>query len=68
MFFATILLCAIGQVCTPETATDRIVMPDQFVSSGDCFLRAQAFVAATALPQGMTVRVLCGQKAPPKEQ
>jgi hypothetical protein len=49
MLHAVILICSLGQPCTPDSATDLIRTPVTSALPSVCFMEGQAYLAQTEL-------------------
>lgn len=53
MLHAIILVCALGQPCTPDSATDLIRTPVMSALPSVCFMQGQAYLAQTEIGRSL---------------
>jgi len=53
MLHALILICTLGQPCTPESATDLIRTPVMSALPSACFMQGQAYLAQTEIGRSL---------------
>jgi hypothetical protein len=53
MLHAVILICALGQPCTPDSATDMIRTPVTSALPAMCFMQGQAYLAQTEIGRSL---------------
>ena len=56
MLHAVILICALGNPCTSESATDLIRTPVMSANPSTCFMLGQAYLAQTELGRSLDPR------------
>ena len=53
MLHAVIMICALGNPCTPESATDLIRTPVMSALPSMCFMEGQAYLAQTEIGRSL---------------